>query len=1771
MRSNCKYLSFFSLITNLNIMINFKKLTLLPGVVAAGLCALCVAAYASEDVRFMLRSPGQPLSVMGFHRLDMPKTAVNAPECGISSMKAQRKVTAPGGMPEAKRADDRLPSLTGLMIYSSAWGFGNGTGIYAIDASNGATTLLHALPEVSGNGTIAGTSADGYFYGSYCEDFYGNINKLVNYRMDLATGKVDSYTYDNPTYDDVSTNMTYDASSRKIYSINYDGSTDYYALTVFDPIENRYTAVGELDEHYYALCSDSRGHIYAVNDLGAVVELNPETAAVVREVAQTNIEPRYSQSCAWSPKDNLIYWAACNDVVAALVTIDPATGAVATATRFPNDEEFVGLSCSDAVENPSAPAAPANLAVTYPVEGGLAAVVSCDAPSLTVGGEPLAGELTLHIYVDDTELTEQKVTAGAKVSHETMLEKGVHRIEVCFSNASGNGTRGRVTTFAGIDSPADVTDLKAVATDPETVRLEWSAPAAGEHGGWFDPSLLSYNVVRGGKVIDEGLTATEYIDRLDDTFATNLYALQVCYNGAVCGSSNQVRVNTGTHLALPYSNSFENAGDFDLLTVLDLNRDGNTWFHDTEYNTASYNFSRDMPGNDILVMPVIEGEKGHVYRMEFFTRSASQSYPDKLAVLCGDEPTASGLPTVLIEGRVIKNEGENLSVEFAPDADGPLYFGFHCVSDKDMSRLFVDDITISDCGKLSDPAPAGNLRLVPDADGALSVKIGFTAPETTLGGAELKSLDRVDIYRNGKLIHTITNPAPGAALDYTDNDAEFGFNLYSVCAVAGGSGVNRAEGRVFAGIYRLPFHIGPTEEEYSLFSIHGGEKDGTWYYDADENALKVTTYGSSLKDAYIFTPAIELTDANLVDLTFEYRAGLASCPEELEVTFGTSPDPSTHQVVERFEFNNTSYASRLISFPVASAGRYYIGFHAVSLPNSMMMLVRNIGLDRGSLMTAPAPVVNMQVTGGDRGALTADVSFSLPVETLDGELLTGTLGARLYRADGTLADTAEGLAPGSQAVLTDTEATHGINTYTVVASNGDGEGGRAEASGWIGVDVPVHIPYLDALPTYDNLRAELSWDAPVKGLHGGYVDPHALKYNVYQLQDNSLYLINTTESNEITVMPQGGNVQDFYTFYVTAVSEAGESQAVSTGLVVGPPYELPMVETASNRIVTALPWISGPLTGDVNWGVADFINSIDVTAADGGMFVCSAALPERRPGSARMQLPKLVFDGLNAPTLTFHMYHYPVTGGSLKVSVTTDELEYNEVFSADVNSLSSGWKEYSVNLAEYADAPWVAIVFDGILANGAAYVIVDDIEVANRSVYDILINRVTGKLSPEAGITHEYAVEVKNNGKEAVDFDLEMRVNGVTESAKSYDNKLAAGKTATLTLPLAVLPEHINNQLDVEIEAIPREWQDEIPANNISRFSLTAIQPDKPVVTDLEARYEENGVRLAWSAPSLVPEPVTDSFTDYESFAYDNFGDYKTVDNDGLIPCGISGVEFPNMGTPMAFQVWEPRAAGVDVDAEIWQPRSGNKCLVAWTALSSYVEPFNDDWLISPLLYVSDAPQELSFYVRRPVGTYGAESFEVLYSTTGDEPEDFTLLKSETVANGIWNKCSYELPAGTRHFAIRYVSRNRFALLFDDLTYTRATGLSEMRTEGFNVYRNGTRIGDTSATGTVFTDPAGNNESYYNVTTVYNTGESAMSNTARLSSGIGDVVLNGGAVRIEGHEGYISVEAPAEAVVTVVSADGKTVYDGYACSRIDLPAGVYVVTVEGISSKVAVR
>ena len=157
------------------------------------------------------------------------------------------------------------------------------------------------------------------------------------------------------------------------------------------------------------------------------------------------------------------------------------------------------------------------------------------------------------------------------------------------------------------------------------------------------------------------------------------------------------------------------------------------------------------------------------------------------------------------------------------------------------------------------------------------------------------------------------------------------------------------------------------------------------------------------------------------------------------------------------------------------------------------------------------------------------------------------------------------------------------------------------------------------------------------------------------------------------------------------------------------------------------------------------------------------------------------------------------------------------------------------------------------------------------------------------------------------------------------------------------------------------------------------------------------------------------------------------VDGDGLTSAGILFVEFPNMGTPMAFQVWEPLAEGVDVTSNNWKPHSGEKCLVSWAGLSyDGLTPQNDDYLISPEII---GGTNVSFYATIPTTEYTPETFEVLYSTTTTDVDAFELLATESVLNVGWKEYSYQLPENARYFAIHYISSNKFALLVDDLSY----------------------------------------------------------------------------------------------------------------------------------------
>ncbi|MDE6287822.1 MAG: choice-of-anchor J domain-containing protein, partial [Muribaculaceae bacterium] len=226
--------------------------------------------------------------------------------------------------------------------------------------------------------------------------------------------------------------------------------------------------------------------------------------------------------------------------------------------------------------------------------------------------------------------------------------------------------------------------------------------------------------------------------------------------------------------------------------------------------------------------------------------------------------------------------------------------------------------------------------------------------------------------------------------------------------------------------------------------------------------------------------------------------------------------------------------------------------------------------------------------------------------------------------------------------------------------------------------------------------------------------------------------------------------------------------------------------------------------------------------------------------------------------------------------------------------------------------------------------------------------------------------------------------------------------------------------------------------------------------------------------------------------------------------------------------------------------------------------------------------QTVSFYVRG-YDTYGYfyESFKFLVSTsTGNTLEEFTELESDQDCNWIsgreWKYYQFEIPAGVKYFAISYCPEEYYgiALMVDDITFTPGDNGEPLELIGYNVYRSHTLITEQPVTETSFIDtevPEGDND--YQVTAVYNRGESAGSNSVVLkkATGVANAAVDG--VTVGTGAQCITIAAAQPATVHIYAVDGTLVssvkVNGSA--KVEVAPGMYIVSTASNTYKVVVK
>lgn len=983
----------------------------------------------------------------------------------------------------------------------------------------------------------------------------------------------------------------------------------------------------------------------------------------------------------------------------------------------------------------------------------------------------------------------------------------------------------------------------------------------------------------------------------------------------------------------------------------------------------------------------------------------------------------------------------------------------------------------------------------------------------------------------------------------------------------------------------LPF-VESFDEPSSIerFTVVDANNDGkTWTYDANAKLVRYDYSSVNAGDDWLFTPAFVLEEGKEYKVSFTTQGKYMSTYEKVAVTVGKESQPASHtQVLDTVVVMwNSEFRLSEYLFTVDETAAYHVGFHEVSDPHTYYLLLDDIRIEEVSNELAPAAVTAAAVVPGEQGALYADISFVAPSLNVEGGELSSLDAVEVYRnGTGNPIHVFEKPVMGEPCQFRDEVDTHGEYTYSIVARNKGGESERINISAYIGYDMPVAVGALD-ITVVDGCPS-ISWSAPQAGVHEGYIDAEALTYTV--MRDDEVCVSSGLQSlsfvDETISFATTQQVLARYTVWAVNSDVAGEKDTTSY-VVVGEPYIAPMTESFMMTATDTYPWYSQNIGTDNEkyWVVMTYGYSPQAYAwdDDAGLVTFRSAVA---PVGTTERFCSPIFDisGMLHPSLSFYMFHTAdaTNQDALQVEVSADGAAWQavgEAYLLGTAPTENEWQQHVVSLESFVGCDSLAFAMKGISAQGRN-IHIDCISLFD-DCYDLRPSSVVSEGWVDPDKTFIVTVTIENSGaKEIENYSVELLRNGETVQMQDASAPLAAGETAQFLFDcfetLAVAGT------DVTFSARVVCAQDEKPGNDLSdECTVHVVEPVLPVVTGLGASTDDLKVHLSWMpADNYENYPViTDDIESYESFIIDNVGTWTMVDADGEMT-GISsntGI-YPNIAAPMAFQVFNPADADIDMETYelTWGPYSGNQYLFGMYNEDRQVP--NDDWLISATVA---GGSEVSFYAKSVTVGYALATVEFLYSTTTAEPESFRLLDSMTIP-ATWSRYDYRLPQDARYFAIRHTTLGGLGLMIDDITYQPTTGTPVIeKPVGYNVYRDGVKLTDTPVEEAAYDDVVPVEAEYsYQVTAVYPTGESYYSEplVVRVSSSVASLVASDGMVY--GCNGYIKVSLPQAGLLSVYAADGTTLVNRWQPAGIDtlsMPRGLYIVRLDNQVWKVIVR
>lgn len=1069
------------------------------------------------------------------------------------------------------------------------------------------------------------------------------------------------------------------------------------------------------------------------------------------------------------------------------------------------------------------------------------------------------------------------------------------------------------------------------------------------------------------------------------------------------------------------------------------------------------------------------------------------------------------------------------------------------------------------------------------ADGKATVKWGSVS-----SGVHKGTIDRANlVYRVTRWPEgTVVSPEDQKTTSFVDEIAvpdtrtAYWYTIEAVCGE-----------KVSTPAKTSTFELGPIEAPYSTTFATASDYIGytslspdgkQWSYSSYDKCAYVST-SAKPADNWLILPVARLKGGASYEITVSARAYSSSYTEQFEVMYGTAPtaEAMTSAAIENATVSGSTATDVTGSLSPAEDGLYYIGIHAVTPANGGYLYVQGINIAAGISDRAPAAVSDLTLTAGDNGAHTVTAAFTTPALTIGGAQLDAITAIDLIRDGEVVKIVTEGIVIGQAMTVTDDAAPAGKHTYSVVCRNASGTGSEVKAEVFVGFSAPVATDQVNMTePTQGHVVA--TWAPVTRDTEGRTLGEDDVTYNVYEYLAGDLYPIatgvkgTTYEYDAFAEFPDFDD-QRFVQTIIEAVTEGGTSKKVPSAMTaVGKPYTAPWSESFANCTVSSI-FANEKIKGDDIWKMVPS-DDFGTTPADndGGMMYFEAY----GRGSCALKTGKIDLSEIVAPAFIFQVFNY--LSSSPNENVVTVDVDggdgFETVFTSKIMDCGTPgeWNKVTVPLDEYAGRT-VQLRISAV-NNTFGFSHIDDLRVTSVATYNLAVRGVTAPKAAPRNADFTISADIENLGLErALGYKVNLLRNGEfagTASGQPLEPEQAT--TVTFTDRLGVHSDEVL-EYTVEIEYGP----DMFMGDNTATVTVLARTSALPTVTDLSGTATDGAVKLTWSEPATLSMGAAETETfDAPSLSWaTQVPGWTFHDVDGGTIGGIGSKQLPVSGRQSFFVLDNTFQALQTGNVASFNAHSGNQYLCSMYVKkgASFIQ--SDDWAVSPEL--SGEPQEISLYATSfpadPDQPQYLETFQLLSSTTGTDPADFTLIEEFANIPASWRQYSAYLPEGTKYFAIRCTSADQFMLFVDDVNFIAKDGATkDVVLTGYNVYRDAVLLNSEPLTEPSFTDSTVDNKSTYSytVTGVYAEGESNKSNAVSIDTTTSGIVsAEAGTVTITGATGCAVVCGADGLDIEVFAADGRKVASttGTVRTTVALAGGFYIVKAGDTVAKITVK